>query len=221
MDSEFAQDQPGVATGSRQGAVAKNQLGVAARREAIVKAARQEGALVAADLAERFVVSPETIRRDLRHLEQTGQIVRSYGTLRAVESGLFETGHQHRSTENREEKERIAAAAAQQIGDADTIFLDEGFLPSRIALILPNTRPLTVVTTSLHIAGALSGTPQHTTIMVGGRVRARTRGVVDMWAVQMLQSMQLDLAFIGATGITEQGHLTTPDPAVAQVKEAA
>ena len=59
------------------------------------------------------------------------------------------------------------------------------------------------------------------TIMVGGRVRARTQGVVDMWAVQILQSMQLDLAFIGANGVTEQGHLTTPDPAVAQVKEAA
>lgn len=42
-----------------------------------------------------------------------------------------------------------------------------------------------------------------------------------MWAVAMLESMELDLAFIGANGVTEQGYLTTPDPAVAEVKKAA
>ena len=56
---------------------------------------------------------------------------------------------------------------------------------------------------------------------VTGRVRPRTQGVVDMWAVAMLESMELDLAFIGANGVTEQGYLTTPDPAVAEVKKAA
>ena len=82
-------------------------------------------------------------------------------------------------------------------------------------------RPLTVVTTSLYIAQALSQRLEHTTIAVGGRVRPRTQGVVDMWAVDMLESMELDLAFIGANGVTEQGYLTTPDPAVAEVKKAA
>lgn len=201
--------------------LAQNQRQGAQRREEIVEAARQAGTLAVADLHVTFGVSPETIRRDLRALESSGRIARSYGALRAVESGLFETNHQRRASENRAEKERIAIAAIAQIGNAETVFLDEGFLPSRIAHLLPQEEPLTVVTTSLYIAQALSQRLEHTTIAVGGRVRPRTQGVVDMWAVDMLETMELDLAFIGANGVTEPGYLTTPDPAVAEVKKAA
>lgn len=141
--------------------LAQNQRQGAQRREEIVEAARQAGTLAVADLHVTFGVSPETIRRDLRALESSGRIARSYGALRAVESGVFETNHQRRASENRAEKERIAIAAIAQIGNAETVFLDEGFLPSRIAHLLPQEEPLTVVTTSLYIAQALSQRLEH------------------------------------------------------------
>lgn len=52
-------------------------------------------------------------------------------------------------------------------------------------------------------------------------MRSSTLGVVDHWSVDMLTSMEPDLAFIGANGVTEEGWLTTPDPAVAATKRAA
>lgn len=52
-------------------------------------------------------------------------------------------------------------------------------------------------------------------------MRPSTLGVVDQWALSVLGSMEPDLAFIGANGVTAEGWLTTPDPAVAAIKQAA
>ena len=86
---------------------------------------------------------------------------------------------------------------------------------------LPADRDLTIVTTSLPTAVELAAGPRTTVIVVGGRVRPTTLGAVDAWATRMLERMEPDLAFMGANGITDDGWLTTPDPAVAAVKETA
>jgi len=58
-------------------------------------------------------------------------------------------------------------------------------------------------------------------LCLGGRVRAQTLGTVDHWAVAMLETVVLDLAFMGANGITLQHGMTVPDGAVAAVKTMA
>jgi len=58
-------------------------------------------------------------------------------------------------------------------------------------------------------------------LCVGGRVRAQTLGVVDHWAVSMLKTIVLDLAFMGANGVTLEHGMTVPDSAIAAVKIAA
>lgn len=200
---------------------ARNQEAAMLRRAAIVDLARNRGSVAVADLPEKFAVSVETIRRDLRYLEDRQQIIRAYGTLRAVESGAFETTLQHRVGNFAEEKQRIGVAAAAELGAASTIFLDEGYLPFVLGQQIPADRERTVVTTSLTTALELSVVPHLTVVAVGGRVRATTKGVVDFWATQMLASMEIDIAFIGANGISEKGWLTTPDPTVAATKRAA
>ena len=49
------------------------------RRESIICALRQQGFLSTADLTHRLGVSHMTIRRDLHHLEQTGQVRAVHG----------------------------------------------------------------------------------------------------------------------------------------------
>ncbi|WP_315584301.1 DeoR/GlpR family DNA-binding transcription regulator [Actinomyces viscosus] len=198
---------------------ARNQQDASTRRSGIVALARDRGSLAVADLPERFGVSPETIRRDLRRLEEAGQIVRAYGSIRAVDSGSFETGQQERAEHSTQEKLRIAAEAVARIGRAKTIVVDEGYLPLLIGRALPTDHPLTVVTTALPTAMELVAAPNLTVYVVGGRLRGGTFGVVDHWAERMLGAMEPDLAFVGANGITEEGWLTTPDPAVAAIKE--
>lgn len=192
-----------------------------ARRDALITHLREAGGADVASLARAFGVSVETIRRDLRHLEAGGRVIRSHGRAVPAESAAFETDQGFRSRHLADEKERIAAAAAALLGDAETVFLDEGNRPLLVGRALPADRGLTIVTTSLPTAVELAAGPRTTVIVVGGRVRPTTLGAVDAWATRMLGRMEPDLAFMGANGITDDGWLTTPDPAVAAVKETA
>jgi DeoR family fructose operon transcriptional repressor len=188
------------------------------RQHRILSLARRDGDADVAKLAADLAVAPETIRRDLRQLEKHGLIRRTHGGAYPVETARFETSLAMRTTRRVPEKRRIAAAAAELLADAETVFVDEGFTPQLIAEALPTDRPLTVVTASLSTAALLSTSTANTVLLLGGRVRGRTLATVDHWATRMLAGFVIDLAFVGANGISREHGLTTPDPAVADVK---
>ncbi|GGR91995.1 transcriptional regulator [Streptomyces aureoverticillatus] len=191
------------------------------RQRQIVRAARRSGSVDVTVLAAELGVAKETVRRDLRALEDHGLVRRTHGGAYPVESAGFETTLAFRTTMHVPEKRRIAAAAAEQLGDAETVFIDEGFTPQLIAEALPKNRPLTVVTASLATAGALAEAEHVTVLLLGGRVRAGTLATVDHWTTRMLAGFVIDLAYIGANGISREHGLTTPDPAVSEVKAQA
>jgi DeoR/GlpR family transcriptional regulator of sugar metabolism len=138
-----------------------------------------------------------------------------------VETATFETTLAMRTTRRVPEKRRIAAAAVEHLGDAATVFVDEGFTPQLVAEALPTDRELTVLTASLSTAAAVAEAGAANVLMLGGRVRGRTLATGDHWVLNMLSGFVIDLAFIGANGISRQHGLTTPDPAVAAVKSCA
>lgn len=191
------------------------------RQHGILERLRANGGTDVQRLATDLSVSVETVRRDLRLLEHHGLIRRVHGGAYPVESPTFETTLASRTTHNIADKRRIAAAAAELVGDAETVFIDEGITPQLIAEALPTDRPLTVVTAALPTAAQLAAVPSMTVILLGGRVRGRTLATVDHWVVNMLAGLVIDLAYIGANGISRQHGLTTPDPAVAGVKTQA
>jgi len=188
------------------------------RQHEILATARAEGSVDVRKLAAELAVASETVRRDLRVLEQRGLVRRTHGGAYPIETARFETSLESRTSRRVPEKRRIAAAAVQLLGDAETIFIDEGFTPQLIAECLPHDRPLTVVTASLTPAAVLATSDSVTVLLLGGRVRGRTLATVDQWATRMLAGFVLDLAFVGANGISREHGLTTPDPAVADVK---
>lgn len=97
------------------------------RQREIIKAARRTGAVDVTTLAAELGVAKETVRRDLRALEDHGLIRRTHGGAYPVESAGFETTLAFRATSHVPEKRRIALAAAELLGDAETVFVDEGF----------------------------------------------------------------------------------------------
>ncbi|MFJ3230486.1 DeoR/GlpR family DNA-binding transcription regulator [Streptomyces sp. NPDC086787] len=191
------------------------------RRREIVRAARAGGSVDVTVLAAQLGVARETVRRDLRTLEEHGLVRRTHGGAYPVESAGFETNLAFRATSRVPEKRRVAAAAAELLGDAETVFVDEGFTPQLIAEALPKSRPLTVVTASLPVAGALAEAGNVSVLLLGGRVRPGTLATVDHWTTKMLAGFVIDLAYIGANGISREHGLTTPDPAVGEVKAQA
>jgi DeoR family transcriptional regulator, fructose operon transcriptional repressor len=191
------------------------------RRLHLLGMVREHGELEVSAVDALLDVSLETIRRDLRVLEAEGLIRRSYGRIFAVESGAFETSLSVRNQINPEEKLRIAAAVPQHLGEAQILFVDEGYQTQLIAQRLPDDRPFTVVTSSLPIATMLAPRPNFQVIMLGGRVRGNTLGVVEAGAAEQLQQYNIDLALVGANGVSVERGMTTPDPGVAAVKAAA
>ncbi|MFF8531523.1 DeoR/GlpR family DNA-binding transcription regulator [Streptomyces sp. NPDC015532] len=191
------------------------------RQREIVRTARRTGSVDVTELAGELGVAKETVRRDLRTLEDHGLVRRTHGGAYPVESAGFETTLAFRTTSHVPEKRRIAAAAAELARDAETVFVDEGFTPQLIAEALPRDRPLTVVTASLATAGALAEADNTSVLLLGGRVRPGTLATVDHWTTKMLAGFVIDLAFLGANGISREHGLTTPDPAVSEVKAQA
>ncbi|MEV6315786.1 DeoR/GlpR family DNA-binding transcription regulator [Streptomyces sp. NPDC051776] len=188
------------------------------RRRAVLELARRTGSVDVAKLAADLGVSKETVRRDLGVLEDHGLVRRTHGGAYPVESAGFETTLAFRTTMHVPQKSRIASAAADLLGDAETVFVDEGFTPQLIAEALPRDRPLTVVTASLTVAATLATSEKITVLLLGGRVRGGTMATVDHWTVRMLSGFVIDLAYVGANGISRTYGLTTPDPAVSDVK---
>lgn len=192
------------------------------RRRNIVLATRDEGHIEVSDLAERLGVARETIRRDLTALELQGLVARDHGSAYALSGAGFETSLAFRSSRLVAEKQRIADAAIEQLGVAESIFLDDGFTPLLVAQrMVTLDRPLTVVTPSIPVATTLAVADGHTVIILGGAVRGRTVSTAGPWSADILGELVLDLAVIGTNGISPERGLTTPDPEVSALKAAA
>ena len=190
------------------------------RQQQIAERARAEGRVDVGVLAAAFEVTTETIRRDLTALERQGVVKKVHGGAIPLERLGFEPTVAARDTVQTAAKERIAAAALAEVPEEGAILLDAGTTTARIAEALPHDRELTVVTNSVVIAALLAPKPRLTVLIVGGKVRGRTMAAVDDWAVSALADTYVDVAFIGANGISVERGLTTPDTGEAAVKRA-
>lgn len=191
------------------------------RRQMILELVREEREVSVEHLCERLNASSHAIRRDLRILEERGSVRRSYGRVMASPGTLWELGIHERHMYQTISYARIAEAAAEELTDAQTIFVDEGNLPGMTIPLLPTTKQLTIVTASLQTALVVAETSPHEVVMIGGTVRKKTMATVGFWARDTLAGMSIDLAYMGANGVTLDKGLTTPDQRVAQIKREA
>src|SRR5689334_489460 len=183
------------------------------RQQAIAALVMSKGRASVAELAETYDVTTETVRRDLAVLDKAGLLRRVHGgavpsrTLHLVESGVGE-----RDTTRAEQKDAIAAAALDFLPlSGATVLLDAGTTTARIAAQLPTDRELTVVTNSVPIAARLSAVPTVTLQLLGGRVRGLTQAAVGEQTVAVLNTLRVDVAFVGTNGISVWHGLSTPD----------
>jgi len=190
------------------------------RQRWIVERARAGGRVEVAALASELGVTTETVRRDLTTLERHALLRRVHGGAIPIERLGFEPALAARDSVLTAEKERIARIALAELPDEGSILLDAGTTTARLADALPADRELVVLTNALPIAMSLSVRPNITVLMVGGRVRGRTQAAVDAWALHALADSYVDVAFIGANGISPERGLTTPDTTESAVKRA-
>ncbi len=190
------------------------------RHRQILQACASDGRVAVSELAARFDVATETIRRDLDALDHRGLLTRVHGGAIPRGDGDIEPDLRTRLTRNTEAKRRIAAAAAAYLpSDPDaSIMLDAG---STTVELVPHLvgRGLRVATHGLDIAQALLDADVQPVDILPGRLRGRTHAAVGAQTVQALSRLHPDVAFLGCNGMGAAGF-TTPDLDEAAAKSA-
>ncbi|MEJ7629829.1 MAG: DeoR/GlpR family DNA-binding transcription regulator [Nocardioidaceae bacterium] len=185
----------------------------AQRQTAILDAVRRHGAARVAQLAEDLSVSEMTIRRDLDALAANGLVAKVHGgaTL-AGNNSTYEPGFTAKSDQQRPEKAAIAAAAAEMVQPGMAVGLSAGTTTWTLAHLLKTVPGITVVTNSIRVANVFHedpGTDQ--TIVLTGGVRTPSDALVGPVAAKTLQSMHLDIVFMGVHGFDIRAGFTTPN----------
>lgn len=199
------------------------------RQRRITELATAHGRVAVSDLAERFHVTSETVRRDLAVLESDGALRRVHGGAVPVDNtSTVERSLEERQTEHQEEKLRIAEAALKLIPASRTgsVLLDAGTTTEQLADLLVHWQPATpgaellAITNALPIASKLSNGSAVQLQVLGGKVRGLTSAAVGPSTVEQLESLRPDIAFVGANGVHPRFGLSTPDSEEAAVKAA-
>jgi DeoR family transcriptional regulator, fructose operon transcriptional repressor len=180
------------------------------RRQAILAEVRKTRAVSADDLALRFGVSVETIRRDLRSLRDRGLLERVYGGAMPVQT--TEGSFAARSTSHRERKQAIAALAVSLIEPDDTIVIDVGTTALEVARALPGTFRGRVLTNSVPVAMELSAHEQIELILCGGQIRPGDAACFGRRADDFFEEFYADKAFLGSGGVHAEAGLTDYHP---------
>lgn len=178
------------------------------RRRAIIDLLNASGEVSVEALAEQFVTSEVTIRKDLAALEANGLLLRRYGGAVPVPQELIANPSEEKVSVR---KQSIAKAAAALIRDHNRIILDSG--STTTAALLPelsHKQGLVVMTNSLSIANALRELENEPTIlMTGGTWDPKSEGFQGQLAEQILRSYNFDQFFIGADGLDLARGTTT------------
>jgi DeoR/GlpR family transcriptional regulator of sugar metabolism len=178
-----------------------------------------EGSVLAGQLATRFGVSEDTVRRDLRELAKSGQCRRVYGG--AVAPAPFaDAPISLRGGHAVEEKMRLASAAVALLSPGQSLFIDGGSTNAALARAIPRDLELTIATNSLGVASALSDHPSVELIVLGGRFVRGLGTCVGADTLAAIAQLGADLFFLGSCGLDAARGVTAFDPAEAEVKRA-
>lgn len=191
----------------------------AERRARIVAALRDKRAVRVPALSEDLGVSEITIRRDLLLLEQEGVLDRTYGGAVLKRQMLVEPRWDEAVVTHSEQKDSIAAAAAEMIEPQDTVFFGSGTTVVNILRHVDPELEARVVTHSLAVASEARGLKLEV-LFLGGLYRPQLDAVDGTWPLDMIKQVNADKAFLGADCLDLRAGLTTPSMAVATIELA-
>ena len=169
---------------------------------------RQEAVRVT-ELAARFGVSIETVRRDLKYLEEQKLLRRVHGG--AVHTAQPEDAprREERQVKCWEEKLELGETASRLVREGQIVTMDASTTNHAAAIALKKRfQALTVITNYLPIINELSQKQGFTILIPGGVVRQGEQSIVGPMAEENMDSLHADVGFISMSGVSLTGGLT-------------
>jgi DeoR family transcriptional regulator of aga operon len=194
-----------------------------ARSEKIMKFLLRLGTATIDEILAEVGSSAPSIRRDLTRLEGRGLIRRTHGGATLVEPFLYEPFRYDRSFQAREqrfeaEKRRIGLAAAELVQAGETVGLTAGTTTTHVGRSLRHRENIQVFTNAINIGMELCNQPGIRTYLTGGAVPwAWSFSLTGNSALNFLDDVYLDRAFLSVTGFDAERGATTIEPEEALV----
>lgn len=189
------------------------------RFNAILERIAQDGSIDVDQLVADFGVSPATARRDLDDLADQQLISRTRGGAVAG-SVSYDLPLRYKNARFSDQKRRIADRAAAMIEPQSVVGFNGGTTTTEVARSLSSRadlaegesgalNSLTVVTNALNIASDLAVRPQLKVVVIGGVIRPQSFELVGHFARPVIESMTIDLLFIGVDAVSPQDGAAT------------
>lgn len=174
------------------------------RQLQIIDLVHSHGKLGVDQLAARFGVSAETIRRDLTFLAAGGKIRKVHGgaiALRDFGEGAFA----QRMQSNTEAKRMIARKARSLLSAGDTVFIDTGSTTLAMAETLATIDDLTIITNSTAIAQAVSAANSSVQMfLLGGAYNEDNRQTCGPIALNQLGGFHASMALLTVAAVSSE-----------------
>ena len=180
------------------------------RRQAILEAVRANGAASVAELAARFDVTYQTIRRDLRTLETQGLLQKGFGGAFAS-PGVAHHTHDERHATQVAVKRQLVAALEDFLMPGATIFVGLGTTFDSLHEVLARHPGVLIATPNLEVAHSCALKTDATVYVYGGYVRNKDSSVLTL-ADDSRQRFKFDVALIGTSAIDRDGTVQEFDP---------
>ncbi|HJV69491.1 DeoR/GlpR family DNA-binding transcription regulator [Ideonella sp.] len=177
------------------------------RQSELLDAVRAHGVATVESLADRFGVTLQTVRRDVKLLAEAGLLARFHGGVRMPSSTTENIAYRQREALNAEAKKRIAKAVAARVPNGCSLLINLGTTTEAVARELLRHKGLRVITNNLNVAAILADNAECEVIVAGGVVRNRDRGIVGEAAVDFIRQFRVDIGLIGISGIEADGSL--------------
>lgn len=183
---------------------------VTRRQTAIIEAVRAQGAVSVANLATRFDVTHQTIRRDLRALQDRGLLQKGFGAAFAA-PGVARHAHGERHNTLAGVKRRLVEALEDFLTPDATIFVGLGTTFDSLHEVLVRHPGILIATPNLTVAHTCALQTDATVYVYGGYVRNKDSSVLTT-SGESRRRFKFDIAVIGASAIDRDGAVLEFDP---------
>lgn len=198
------------------------------RRNEILSVIDLKGEVSLAELCGQFSgVSEMTVRRDLIQLEQEGRVIRTRGGAVSVRRlgdsgvGMWQSGEENeymlRAGSQREAKETIARKALRFVEKGKSIYFDAGSTVMALARIVPD-ETMTIITNGTNVAQELVARHNITVMLPGGTLNRNTLSVSGPISVNFVDNLNIELAFMSASGCSADAGFTVSNIYEAELK---
>lgn len=176
------------------------------RQAQIAEMVRQQGGVRVDDLARRFQVTTQTIRRDLNMLCERGVARRVHGGVQRMNLP-GNVAYAWRQTLNSEAKQAIAREVARHIPNGVSLAFSIGTTPEVVSRAMLDHQRLRIFTNNFNIAMLACTNPTFEVTVAGGRLRNEDRDVVGAGMEALFSAYKVDIGIYGVAGVDEDGTL--------------